>query len=75
MTLKYDVVICGAGAGGISCAWNCAKLGLKTLLIEKNIHAGGLMTSGLVVPVMKLNSLEINDDFYNSFNWIPFFGV
>ena len=66
MTLIYDVVICGAGSGGISCAWNCARLGLKTLLIEKNIHSGGLMTSGLVVPVMKLNSLGINDDFYNA---------
>lgn len=64
--MKYDVVIAGAGAAGISCAWNCAKSGLKTLLIEKNIHAGGLITSGLVVPVMKLNSLGINDDFYNA---------
>ncbi|MBQ2645080.1 FAD-dependent oxidoreductase [bacterium] len=63
--MKYDVVIVGAGASGISCAWNCAKLGLKTLIIEKNIHAGGLITSGLVIPVMKLNSLNINNDFYN----------
>lgn len=63
--MQYDVIIVGAGAAGISCAWNCAKSGLKTLLIEKNIHAGGLMTSGLVVPVMKLNSMNINTDFYN----------
>lgn len=64
--MEYDVVIVGAGAAGISCAWNCAKLGLKTLLVEKNIHAGGLITSGLVIPVMKLNSMNINTDFYTA---------
>lgn len=62
---KIDVVVVGGGAGGIACAWNAAKCGLKTLLIEKNIHLGGLITSGLVIPVMKLNSLGINVDFYN----------
>lgn len=62
---KFDVVVVGGGAGGIACAWNAAKNGLKTLLIEKNIHLGGLITSGLVIPVMKLNSLGINVDFYN----------
>ncbi|MDO5304766.1 MAG: FAD-dependent oxidoreductase, partial [bacterium] len=62
---KFDVVVVGGGAGGIACAWNAAKNGLKTLLIEKNIHLGGLITSGLVIPVMKLNSLGINVEFYN----------
>ena len=64
MKLKYDVVIVGGGAAGISCAYNSSKLGLKTLLIEKNIHLGGLITSGLVIPVMKLESKGINTDFY-----------
>ena len=63
--LNYDVTIVGAGAAGIACAYTCAKKGLKTLLIEKNIHAGGLITSGLVIPVMKLNDCGINNDFYN----------
>lgn len=62
---KFDVVVVGGGAAGISCAWNAAKRGLKTLIIEKNIHLGGLITSGLVIPAMKLNSLNINSDFYN----------
>lgn len=66
MSIKYDVVVVGAGAGGISCAWNAAKYGLKTLLVEKNLHCGGLITSGLVMPVMKLNHEEINVDFYNA---------
>ena len=33
---KYDLVIVGGGVAGISCAYNASKLGLKTLLIEKN---------------------------------------
>lgn len=64
MTVNYDVVVVGAGAGGLSCAYTAAKLGLKTLLIEKNIHSGGLITSGLVTPVMKLNDHGINTEFY-----------
>jgi len=65
MKLKYDVIIIGGGAAGISCAYNSSKLGLKTLLIEKNIHLGGLITSALVIPVMNLESKGINTDFYN----------
>lgn len=61
---KYDVVVVGGGAAGISCAWNAAKLGLKTLIVEKNIHLGGLITSGLVIPAMKLNHKNINTDFF-----------
>lgn len=62
----FDVVVAGAGAAGVSCAWNLAKRGIRTLLVEKNIHAGGLITSGLVMPVMKLNHMDINVDFYNT---------
>ena len=63
-TLKYDVVIFGGGTSGCSCAYNCAKQGLKTLLIEKRNHLGGLMTSGLVVPVMKSSVDNLNCDYY-----------
>ena len=70
--LNYDVTIVGAGAAGISCAYICAKKGLKTLLIEKNIHAGGLITSGLVIPVMKLNDCGINNTFYNILTDVAF---
>lgn len=62
--LKYDVVIIGGGTSGCSCAYNCAKLGLKTLLVEKNNYLGGLMTGGLVVPVMKSSVEELNCDYY-----------
>ena len=32
---KYDLVIVGAGCGGLVCAIHAAELGLKPLLLEK----------------------------------------
>lgn len=63
--MKYDLVVVGGGTAGCSAAYTAGKLGLKTLLIEKNIHLGGTITSGLVVPVMKSGKNQINTDFYN----------
>lgn len=63
--MKYDVVIFGGGTSGISCAYNCSMLGLKTLLIEKTDVLGGAITQGLVVPVMKVDSSGINTKFYS----------
>ena len=63
--LNYDVIIIGVGTSGCACAYNCARLGLKTLLVEKNNYLGGLMTGGLVVPVMKSSVKKFNCDFYN----------
>jgi len=62
----YDVVIIGGGTAGCACAWNCARLGLKTLIIEKKDYLGGTMTGALVVPAMKSGENQINTDFYNS---------
>ena len=62
--LKYDVVIIGGGTSGCACAYNCAQKKLKTLLIEKNNFLGGLMTGGLVIPIMKSSSNDLNTDFY-----------
>ncbi len=63
---KYDVVIIGGGTAGCAAAYTCAKLGLKTLLIEKNIHLGGTITSGLVIPAMNTSKNQINTDFFNA---------
>ncbi|MEW6356654.1 MAG: FAD-dependent oxidoreductase [Planctomycetota bacterium] len=45
---EYDVLICGAGIGGIAAALETARAGLKTVLVEKTILTGGLATTGLV---------------------------
>lgn len=63
--MYYDVVIAGGGTSGCACAYNCAKLGLKTLLIEIESYLGGTMTGGLVVPVMKSSKNPINTDYYD----------
>lgn len=63
----YDVVVCGGGTAGVACAYIAGKLGLKTLVIEKNSHLGGTITSALVVPAMKSNKNNINCEFYNDF--------
>ena len=60
---KYDLIVVGGGTAGCAAAYTAGKLGLKTLLIEKNIHLGGTITSGLVVPVMRSGKNQINTEF------------
>ncbi|MDH5743983.1 MAG: NAD(P)/FAD-dependent oxidoreductase, partial [Candidatus Aminicenantes bacterium] len=39
--MKYDVIVIGAGIGGLSCAAKLTKQGKKVLLLEKDHHTGG----------------------------------
>lgn len=64
--MEYDIAVIGGGTSGCAAAYTVGKLGLKTLLIEKSIHLGGMITSGLVVPVMKSGENQINTDFYKT---------
>jgi phytoene dehydrogenase-like protein len=41
----YDVIIIGAGIGGLVCGCYLAKTGLKVLIVEKNAQPGGYCTS------------------------------
>lgn len=41
MEKKYDVIVVGAGPGGVCCAALLAKRGLKVLVLEKNDRVGG----------------------------------
>src|SRR3989338_7018115 len=45
MKENYDVLIIGAGIGGLVCGAYLAKAGLKILLIEKQDKVGGYCTS------------------------------
>ena len=62
---KYDIVVVGGGTAGCAAAYTAGKSGFKTLLVEKNAHLGGSITSGLVVPAMKAGKNQINTDFFN----------
>lgn len=42
---KYDVIIIGAGNGGLAAAATCAKEGLSTLLLERHNIPGGSASS------------------------------
>ena len=66
MKNKFDVIVVGGGTAGVSCAWNCAKRGLKTLIIEKGSFLGGSITSSLVIPAMKSSNNAINTDFFKA---------
>jgi len=61
----YDLIVAGGGTAGSACAYIAAKQGLKTLVIEKNIHLGGTITSGFVTPAMKTDYQNVNCDFFN----------
>ncbi|MFA5375463.1 MAG: NAD(P)/FAD-dependent oxidoreductase [Dehalococcoidia bacterium] len=41
MPSKYDVIVIGAGPGGVTCAALLAKKGLSVLVLDKNQHVGG----------------------------------
>ena len=41
----YDVIVIGAGNGGLAAAANCAKAGLSTLLLERHNIPGGSASS------------------------------
>ena len=45
MEKKYDVIVVGAGNGGLVASATTAKAGLKTLLLEKHNLPGGCATS------------------------------
>ena len=66
MNKFYDIIIAGGGTSGCAAAYTAGKAGLKTLLVEKNIHLGGAMTSSLVIPCMNPGENQINTDFYNA---------
>jgi hypothetical protein len=46
-TKEFDVVVMGAGPGGIAAALQAARNGAKVLLVDKNGYLGGNMTIGL----------------------------
>ncbi|MCK9477925.1 MAG: FAD-dependent oxidoreductase [Firmicutes bacterium] len=53
----YDVVVIGGGPSGIAAAISAARLGKKTVLIEKSAQIGGMMTLGGVCIFMPVGNV------------------
>src|SRR3954452_15939134 len=49
---SYDVIVVGAGIVGAACALECAREGLKVLVIEAGIVGGGATAAGMGHPVV-----------------------
>jgi predicted NAD/FAD-dependent oxidoreductase len=47
---NYDVVVVGGGPAGTAAGIAAARVGIKTLVIEKSGCLGGMASSGMVVP-------------------------
>lgn len=43
----YDVIVIGAGPGGLACAVRLADAGVRTLVVERTDHLGGKAVSGV----------------------------
>lgn len=54
VTDSFDVAVCGGGFGGISAALAAARMGKRTVLLEKQFVLGGLGTAGLVTIYLPL---------------------
>jgi len=63
----WDVVVAGAGVGGVSSAVNAARHGARTLLIERNPEIGGTGVHSpvaLICPYWDAGGTIINDGFH-----------
>jgi phytoene dehydrogenase-like protein len=60
MAMKFDVVIIGAGPNGLVAGAYLSKAGLKTLVVEKRLEAGGgLATEESTLPMFLHNTHSI----------------
>ncbi len=59
---KYDVIVAGGGFAGVCAAVSAARLGAKTLIIEKSGSFGGAASNSLVLPFMRYFTDIKNED-------------
>ncbi|HYZ32430.1 MAG TPA: FAD-dependent oxidoreductase, partial [Crenalkalicoccus sp.] len=55
---ECDVLVVGGGPAGVAAAVAAARLGARTLLLERGNHLGGLSTGGLVIWIDRMTDWE-----------------
>lgn len=55
---KKDVIVVGGGPSGVCAAVGAARLGAKTLLVERWGFLGGMATAGMVVPIHAFHNMR-----------------
>src|SRR3954454_24634458 len=55
---ECDVLVVGGGPAGIAAACAAARMGARTLLLERYNHLGGLSTGGLVIWIDRMTDWE-----------------
>ena len=55
---EADVVVVGAGPGGIASALAAARNGADTVLVERYGHLGGMATGGLITIIPNLSNIN-----------------
>jgi hypothetical protein len=51
LTFETDVLVAGAGLGGVAAALASARAGARTILVERNTYPGGVATAGMCCSV------------------------
>ena len=57
---RVDVLVIGGGPAGTAAATAAARLGARTMLVERYNHLGGLATGGLVVWIDRMTDWDGN---------------
>lgn len=57
---ECDVLVVGGGPAGTAAAVAAARLGARTLLLERHNHLGGLSTGGLVIWIDRMTDWDGN---------------
>lgn len=60
---KFDLIVVGAGVGGIAAALAAARRGVHVILVEKTVWTGGLATSGIInvyLPLCDGNGTQVS---------------
>ena len=58
----FNVIVIGAGPGGYVCADECAKLGLKTAIVEERDVGGTCLNRGCIPTKAMLHSAELFEE-------------